>query len=90
MIVAYDIADPRRLTKVAKVMEDYGVRVQKSIFEVELKRRIFNEMKRRIERIIDAEQDSVKYYPLCSKCRNTLDVIGLGQVLNYEKDFIIL
>ena len=35
MIVAYDIADPRRLIRVAKIMKDYGLRVQKSVFEVE-------------------------------------------------------
>jgi len=34
MIVAYDIADERRLARVAKIVKDYGVRVQKSIFEV--------------------------------------------------------
>ena len=33
MIVAYDIADPKRLQRIAKIMKDYGLRVQKSIFE---------------------------------------------------------
>ena len=36
MLVIYDITEPRRLNKVAKVIKDYGIRVQKSIFEVDV------------------------------------------------------
>ena len=32
-LVAYDISDHKRLAKVARVCEDFGVRVQYSIFE---------------------------------------------------------
>ena len=35
-IVAYDICNPKRLARVARVCEDYGVRVQYSIFECRL------------------------------------------------------
>ncbi len=35
-IIVYDIANPRRLYKVAKILKDYGVRVQYSKFELEL------------------------------------------------------
>jgi CRISPR-associated protein Cas2 len=52
MIVAYDITDGKRLNRVAKVMLDYGVRVQKSIFEVEVSQKVFRELKKRIEDII--------------------------------------
>ena len=41
MIVTYDIADPRRLNRVAKVIKDYGTRVQKSKFEVAVDNRTF-------------------------------------------------
>ncbi|NVM21948.1 MAG: CRISPR-associated endonuclease Cas2, partial [Desulfobacterales bacterium] len=74
MIVAYDIASPRRITKVAKILADYGVRVQKSIFEVTVSDAIFAEMKARIDAAIVPEHDGVKYFPLCEKCAGTVEI----------------
>ena len=37
ILLSYDIADsPERLRKVAKICENYGVRVQKSVFELDI------------------------------------------------------
>jgi len=68
MIVAYDIADPRRLQRVAKIVKDYGVRVQKSVFEVEVSETVLAKMRKRVEKVIDFAQDEVKYFPLCGQC----------------------
>ena len=35
-LLAYDITDHKRLARVARVCEDYGVRVQYSVFECRL------------------------------------------------------
>lgn len=80
MIVAYDIANPRRLLKVAKIMKDYGLRVQKSIFEVEVTEVRFREMKMRAEAIIHPLVDGVKYFPLCDRCADTVECIGIFSV----------
>jgi len=89
MIVAYDIADERRLTKVAKVMLDYGVRVQKSIFEVAVNKQVFREMKQRVEKIIVWEEDGVKYFPVCERCAGTVEIIGQGQFTDPDKEYYI-
>ena len=44
ILVTYDIADPRRLRRVAKVSEGFGRRVQKSVFECELDERGLNRL----------------------------------------------
>jgi CRISPR-associated protein Cas2 len=67
-VVIYDIRDVKRLHKVAKVMESYGQRVQKSIFECELEGLAFLKMRTQVEHMIDPDEDSVKYFRLCSKC----------------------
>lgn len=36
-LVAYDIVDDRRRTKIAKVLESYGDRIQYSVFVVDIK-----------------------------------------------------
>jgi CRISPR-associated protein Cas2 len=56
------------LAKVAKIMKDHGMRVQKSIFEVTVKGSVFLEIKENIERVIVPEEGGVKYYPVCEKC----------------------
>jgi CRISPR-associated protein Cas2 len=90
MIVAYDIADPLRLNRVAKVMKDYGLRVQKSIFEVEANDKIFEEMKSRAERVMVREKDGVKYFPLCDRCADTLITIGVANSLPDEGEYLIV
>jgi len=90
MIVAYDIADPRRLAKIAKLMLDYGQRVQKSIFEVSATPPVFHQMKARIEDIIEYAEDGVKYFPLCEKCSGTVEIIGQGHFVDPDAEFCVL
>ena len=89
MIVAYDIADPRRLAKIAKIMKDYGSRVQKSIFEVAAKAGVFEEMRRRVEATIVPEEDGVKYFPICDKCAGTVEIIGQGVFIDPDQEYYI-
>ncbi|MDI6727078.1 MAG: CRISPR-associated endonuclease Cas2 [Smithellaceae bacterium] len=89
MIVAYDIADPRRLARIAKIMKDYGSRVQKSIFELSVKGRVFEEMRRRVEETIVPEEDGVKYFPVCEKCAGTVEIIGQGIFIDPDQEYYI-
>ena len=89
MIVAYDIADPKRLNRVAKILKDYGIRVQKSIFEVTVDSRRFLEIKTRIENEIVSDEDGVKFFPLCEKCAGTLENIGNGIFIDPDKEYYV-
>lgn len=90
MVVAYDIANPRRLHRIAKVMKDYGLRVQKSIYEVEVTPCQFVEMRRRAEAEMVVEEDGVKFFPLCGRCYDT--VITYGRHLTNQElgSFLVL
>lgn len=90
MIVAYDIAHPRRLNRVAKIMKDYGIRVQKSVFEVDVNPRLFTEMRARIEVELDFTEDGVKYFPLCKACRELFFAAGVGAAQEERKTCVIL
>lgn len=89
MIIAYDIADPKRLNRIARVMLDYGVRVQKSIFEVSITPKAFHDLKKRVEKIIVAEADGVKYFPLCESCAGAVEIIGQGQFTDPDSEYYI-
>ena len=90
MIVAYDIADPKRINRIAKIIKDYGIRVQKSVFEVTVDAALFREMKSRIEDGIDPEVDGVKYFPLCEKCAGTVEIIGQGIFVDPDTEYYVL
>lgn len=67
-VVIYDIRDTRRLHRVAKVMESYGQRVQKSIFECDLEKTAFFRLRKHLDQIIDPDEDSIKFFRLCGSC----------------------
>ncbi|MBN2124544.1 MAG: CRISPR-associated endonuclease Cas2 [Deltaproteobacteria bacterium] len=79
-LVCFDIvADPAR-AKVVKVLKEYGGRVQKSVFECpDLSEGRFLKMKSRIEDLIDAGEDSVRYYVLCRSCLEKVEFTGIGR-----------
>lgn len=88
-MASYDIGDPRRLQRVAKIMRDYGERVLKSVFECHLTNADFQRMKERIERTIDHTNDSIRFYFLCEKCIGDVEVSGLGNGFVSETPFSI-
>jgi CRISPR-associated protein Cas2 len=89
LLVSYDISDPTRLLRVAKIMKDYGTRVLKSVFECSLDESALAAMKHRIEEVLHPMEDSVRYYSLCGKCRGKVDVSGnTSKRFTDDKDFI--
>ncbi|PIP43128.1 MAG: CRISPR-associated endonuclease Cas2 [Deltaproteobacteria bacterium CG23_combo_of_CG06-09_8_20_14_all_60_8] len=89
-LVVYDIADPKRLNRVAKIMKDYGVRVQKSKFEVDVSRAGFQEMSERILAVIEPAEDGVKFIPLCLSCRSKTEILGRGRFVDPDGEFLVL
>lgn len=81
ILITYDVATSadggkRRLRQVAKVCLDYGQRVQNSVFECSLDPAKFVELKQRILRIVDLEEDSVRFYHLGNNWRKRVDHFG--------------
>lgn len=89
-LILYDVSDPKRLNRVAKTIKDYGVRVQKSVFEADLTRQRLREMKRRVEQEIEPDDDAVKYVPLCVKCAGKIEIIGRGVLIDPDEEYDVL
>ncbi|MCX7839784.1 MAG: CRISPR-associated endonuclease Cas2 [Anaerolineae bacterium] len=75
-VISYDVPDDRRRQKIADVLEGYGTRVQKSVFEVHLDVRHYADLRRRLERVMNIEEDNVRFYRLCDDCRKSIEIIG--------------
>jgi CRISPR-associated protein Cas2 len=66
-LVAYDITDPKRLRRVAEICEDYGVRVQYSLFECRLEESEFEEFWLKLLYEIDEQTDRLVAYKIDAK-----------------------
>jgi len=67
--VCYDIAEPRRLRRVAKASEDAGLRVQKSVFECSLTPDALRALRHRLAALSHPGEDLLLYQPVCPQCR---------------------
>ncbi|NLJ08590.1 MAG: CRISPR-associated endonuclease Cas2 [Sphingobacteriales bacterium] len=75
-VVAYDISDDKRRTKIAKILEEYGVRKNYSVFECMLSRDQLTKMKKRIASKLKSNSDTVLYYYLCKECLHKAEQYG--------------
>ena len=75
-LVAYDIRHPRRLRKVAKACEDFGIRVEYSVFECDLNEALFTQLWERIQAEIDPAEDAVLAYRICGSCVPRIESMG--------------
>ena len=91
-IVAYDIPDDNRRLAVANALENFGDRVQRSVFEVCLESEDELELlQARLLREIEPAHDNVRMYPLCNDCRQKVVDLGLkGEEPFAEPDVIIV
>lgn len=87
--VCFDICDARRLRRVADQLENFGVRVQKSLFECYLDMAGLAELKRRLLAEIDEEEDHVRFYPLCPKDIPEIVIDGKGRK-TVDMDYFML
>src|SRR5271165_5605913 len=82
-VVAYDITDPRRLKRIAEICEDYGVRVQYSVFECRLEADKFDRFWNDLLGTIDSSTDRLVAYKVCVACAR--DIRSAGTQTHQEK-----
>ncbi len=88
-IISYDIPDDKHRQKIAKILLDFGNRVQYSVFETILTIELLEKMIARLKKVVCDEEDSIRIYRLCAECKKEIAVLGLGKV-SEDKDVYIL
>lgn len=81
VLVTYDVSlqdenGPRRLRRVAKACQDFGQRVQYSVFEIEVDPATWSKLKARLEGLIEKDTDSLRYYYLGSNWQRRIEHVG--------------
>ena len=67
-VVAYDIASNKRRSHLVKLLEQYGTRINYSVFECMLTRQQKTHIINSINDIIDHKKDQVALYTICVDC----------------------
>ncbi|MEN4013876.1 MAG: CRISPR-associated endonuclease Cas2 [Bellilinea sp.] len=89
VLVTYDVETSsenggRRLRKVAKICQNYGQRVQKSVFECLVEPHQYAELRKQLEDAIDMDLDSLRFYLLGSKWTRRVEHVGANPGYNPE------
>jgi len=94
ILITYDVntsteAGQKRLRKVAKVCEAYGQRVQKSVFECRLTETKLEKLKQQLLKVINPQQDSLRFYRLPGERQQWVEVYGLDHYVDYEQPLVV-
>lgn len=94
VLVSYDISTTdkkgqKRLRKVAKVCQNYGQRVQFSIFECALDPAQWQMVRGQLLDIIDEQKDSLRFYFLGSNWKRRIEHIGIKESYDPEGPMVV-
>jgi len=89
VLITYDVnteteSGKSRLRKVAKVCTNYGQRVQHSVFECVMDAAKAREVKAKLEKLIDKEKDSLRFYNLGNNYKTRVEHIGAKPSFDME------
>lgn len=93
VLITYDVntqtlAGQKRLRKVAKVCQNYGQRVQNSVFECIIDTARLKELQAKLETLMNKEKDSIRYYYLGDNWHKRVEHIGVKDSLDLEGTLI--
>lgn len=88
-IICYDSPSNKRRTKLHKLLKNYAVPVQKSVFETFLDRASFAKMMRKIENLMNSGEDSVRVYSMSRHTQKQIRIIGSPGLLHDPNHFFI-
>ena len=75
-VIAYDIPNDKRRTKVHKILLGYGKWTQYSLFECFLTRKDLVLLRSKLTEHLVAQEDSVRFYSLCANCVSKVETVG--------------
>lgn len=94
VLITYDvnITSPhgaKRLRNVAKECQNYGKRVQNSVFECIVTEVQLTTLRNNLARIIDQNQDSIRFYILGNNWKRKVETLGINLGINFTDELII-
>ena len=93
VLITYDVstvssAGQKRLRRVSKICQNYGQRVQNSVFECVVDATQLTSLKIELLNIIDQDQDSLRIYQLGNNYKNKVEHLGVKESIDLEGPLI--
>ena len=90
-LVSYDITSDRRRRRIANLLENYGKRIQYSVFECDLAVKRYQKLYQEIAKeTMDMTDGSVRFYYLCANCMPKMRLIGQEKPSIFKDDKVIV
>lgn len=94
VLITYDVstetsAGRKRLRKVAQICQDYGQRVQKSVFECSVNQINYEIMLNKLINCIDEKMDTIRVYRLREPKENHVVHYGIGESIDFNDTLIL-
>lgn len=78
-VVAYDIPDDKRRTRVHKTLKGFGQWTEFSLFECFLTKKELLQLRAKLDKHLNAETDRVRIYTVCDGCLGKIETLGIPQ-----------
>lgn len=78
-VVAYDIPDDKRRTRIHKILKGFGQWTEFSLFECFLTKKELLQMRAKLDKYLDPGKDKVRIYQLCDACLPRIETIGIPE-----------
>ncbi len=89
-LISYDVTEDRTRGKISKLLENYGVRVQYSVFECNISSHEYKKLYKEMLGLVAEKADvSIRIYPLDKDIVNKIEVIGITKGRYYGKDEVV-
>ena len=79
VVISYDISNDKNRLKIMKALQDFGKRVQFSVFECVLRPKELQALQGRLNCFV-GQQDSIRYYFLCYDDVRKVQIQGTGGI----------
>ena len=94
VLITYDVSTQdamgkRRLRHVAKRCEDWGQRVQASVFECKLSPAQYTQLKHELTKTIDPQSDSLRFYNLGKHWHGRVEHVGVNRSSDPDAPLIV-
>lgn len=76
-LVCYDVVGDRRRVRVSRLLEGYGLRVQKSVFECVLSESQYEMLNQKLKKCLKKNEDQVRFYPMSGHTRDKVLIVGI-------------
>lgn len=93
VLITYDVSTEtsggkKRLRRISKACQDFGQRVQYSVFECDIDPAKWAELRARLVDLMDPEHDSLRFYMLGSNWRRKVEHVGAKPAVDYDGPLI--